>query len=224
MRHRDAAERTLLTAIAQGADLAELADIMLCAVTDRPFADGGHALDFLNKAFECVDLIGREHAAAILPTVVGQLVEARGADEQNAWRHPLDLVALLAAAFEALPAALRQGEGRRFEGHAALADELLGDDPQAINAALLDAIRAGRDAARPRPGSRLCRGAAHRALRHGQRVLGLGHRVARVHLRQRSAPAARAGERSPAPAGRALSAWHPRRCSRAPWRSISRAS
>ena len=40
---------------------------------------------------------------AILPTVVGQLVEG-GADEQNAWRHPLDLVSLLATAFEALPA------------------------------------------------------------------------------------------------------------------------
>ena len=197
---------------------------MLCAVTDRPFADGGHALDFLNKAFECVDLVGQEHAAAILPTVVGQLVEARGADEQNAWRHPLDLVSLLAAAFEALPAAVRQGEGRRFEGHAALADELLGDDPQAINAALLDAIRAGATPARPRPDSRLCCGAAHRALRHGQRVFGLGHRVARVHLRQRGAPAARAGERSAAPAGQSPIRLASAPCSMAPWRCISRAS
>ena len=56
-------------------------------------------LDFVNKAFECVDLIGHEHAAAILPTVVGQLVAARGADERNAWRHPVDLVPLMAQAF-----------------------------------------------------------------------------------------------------------------------------
>ena len=165
VRHRDAAERTLLTAIAQGVDLAELADLMLDAVTDRPFAGGGHALDFLNKAFECVDLIGAEHASAILPTVVGQLVEARGADEQNAWRHPLDLVAVLAAAFEALPGAVRQGEGRRFAGHAALADELLGEDPQAINAALLDAIRAG--ATPPDLGRALAYAAALRIARFG---------------------------------------------------------
>ena len=165
VRHRDAAERTLLTAIAQGADLAELADIMLCAVTDRPFADGGHALDFLNKAFECVNLVGREHAAAILPTVVGQLVEARGADEQNAWRHPLDLVSLLTTAFEALPGAVRQGESRRFEGHTALADELLGDDPQAINSALLDALRAG--ATPPDLGRALAYAAALRIARFG---------------------------------------------------------
>jgi nitrite reductase/ring-hydroxylating ferredoxin subunit len=165
VRHRDAAERTLLTAIAQSSGLPELADMMLCAVTDRPFADGGHALDFLNKAFECVDLVGEEHAAAILPTVVGQLVEARGADEQNAWRHPLDLMTLLAAAFEALPAAVGQGEGRRFEGHAALADELLGDDPQVINAALLDAIRAG--ATPPDLGRALAYAAALRIARFG---------------------------------------------------------
>ena len=152
VRHRDAAERTLQTAIAHGAELAELADMTLSAVTDRPFAGGGHALDFLNKAFECVDLIGAEHASAILPTVVGQLVEARGADEQNAWRHPLDLVAVLTAAFEALPGAVHQGEGRRFAGYAALADELLGDDPQVISAALLDAIRAGATPAGRIPG------------------------------------------------------------------------
>jgi nitrite reductase/ring-hydroxylating ferredoxin subunit len=165
VRHRDAAERTLLTAIAESPGLPELADIMLCAVTDRPFADGGHALDFLNKAFECVDLVGEEHAAAILPTVVGQLVEARGADEQNAWRHPLDLVSLVAAALEGLPAALDQGEGRRFEGYTGLADELLGDDPQAISAALLDATRAG--ATPPDLGRALAYAAALRIARFG---------------------------------------------------------
>jgi nitrite reductase/ring-hydroxylating ferredoxin subunit len=165
VRHRDAAERTLLTAIAQGAGLAEVAEIMLSAVTDRPFAGGGHALDFVNKAFECVDLVGAEHAAAILPTAVGQLVDARGADEQNAWRHPLDLMTLLTATFEALPGAVRDGEGRRFASHAALADELLGDDPEAINAALLGAIRAG--ATPPDLGRALAYAAALRIARFG---------------------------------------------------------
>jgi nitrite reductase/ring-hydroxylating ferredoxin subunit len=165
VRHRDAAERTLLTAIAQGAGLAELADIMLSAVTDRPFAGGGHALDFVNKAFECVDLVGAEHAAAILPTAVGQLVEARGADEQNAWRYPLDLVSLLGATFEVLPGTLSEGEGRGFASHAALADELLGDDPEAINAALLNALRAG--ATPPDLGRALAYAAALRIARFG---------------------------------------------------------
>lgn len=165
VRHRDAAERTLLTAIAQGTDLARLADLMLTAVTDRPFADGGHALDFLNKAFECVDRIGQEHAAAILPTVVGQLVEARGSDERNAWRHPVDLIRLMTAAFDQLSQAIALGEGRRFEHHAALAVELLGDDPEAINEALLAALREG--ATPPDLGRALAYAAALRIARFG---------------------------------------------------------
>ena len=71
-----------------------LADALLAAETERAFADTGHSLDFINKAFECLDLIGWEHAAALLPTVVGQMVAARGAEESTAWRQPVDLVAL----------------------------------------------------------------------------------------------------------------------------------
>src|SRR6516165_8490996 len=64
------------------------------AATERAFADTGHSLDFINKAFECLDLIGWENAAAVLPTVVGQMVAARGAEESTAWRQPVDHVAL----------------------------------------------------------------------------------------------------------------------------------
>ena len=81
VRHREAAERTVLTAIAIGAPPAVLADILTAAETDRVFADGGHALDFINKSFECLDLIGWQYAADLLPSVVGQMVAARGADE-----------------------------------------------------------------------------------------------------------------------------------------------
>jgi hypothetical protein len=52
------------------------------------YADTGHSLDFINKAFECLDLIGWEHSTAVLPTVVGQMVAARGAEESTAWRQP----------------------------------------------------------------------------------------------------------------------------------------
>src|SRR5262249_1095353 len=57
VRHREAAERTMLTAIATEALPAELAGLLLAAETDRAFADSGHSLDFINKAFECLDLI-----------------------------------------------------------------------------------------------------------------------------------------------------------------------
>jgi len=144
VRHREAAERTLLTVVAAGASRAALADLLLVADTDRAFADGGHSLDFINKAFECLDLIGWEHADSVLPAVVGQMVAARGAEESTAWRQPTDLIALCAEVAAELPglfAARRDVRG--WSDHAALAQALLGDDPKAIMAALKAEILAG---------------------------------------------------------------------------------
>ena len=144
VRHREAAERTLLTAIAEGLSPAALADALLGAETERAFADTGHSLDFINKAFECLDLIGWDQAAALLPTVVGQMVAARGAEESTAWRQPVDLVALCKEAAPQLPklfAARQNVHG--WTDHAALARELLRDDPATIIDALKEAIRAG---------------------------------------------------------------------------------
>jgi len=144
VRHREAAERTLLTAIAAGATPAALADALLVAETDRAFSDTGHSLDFINKAFECLDLIGWQHAAAVLPTVVGQMVAARGAEESTAWRQPVDLVALCEELACGLAELFSAGRAvRAWSNHAALAQQLLGDDPARIVEALKAAIRAG---------------------------------------------------------------------------------
>ncbi len=147
VRHREAAERTLLTAIEGGLSPAVLADVLLAAGTERAYADTGHSLDFINKAFECLDLIGWEHAAAVLPTVVGQVVEARGAEESTAWRQPDDLVVLCDQAESELPDLFRACHGiQGWSDHLALARELLGDDPVKIIGALKAAIRAGASA------------------------------------------------------------------------------
>jgi nitrite reductase/ring-hydroxylating ferredoxin subunit len=144
VRHREAAERTLLTAVAAGASPAALADLLLAVDTDRAFADGGHSLDFTNKAFECLDLIGWEHADAVLPTVVGQMVAARGAEESTAWRQPVDLIALCTEAAAELPDLFATRPNMHgWSDHAALVRALLGDDPMAIMDALKAAIRAG---------------------------------------------------------------------------------
>ncbi|WP_233805591.1 Rieske (2Fe-2S) protein [Paraburkholderia sp. HP33-1] len=166
VRHREAAERTLLTSIAAGASPAVLADALLAAATERAFADTGHALDFINKAFECLDLIGWTHASAVLPTIVAQMVTARGAEESTAWRQPLDLVALCdeaASQMAQLFAAGRSLQG--WSNHAALARELLGDDPVMIIDALKEAIRAG--ACPADLGQSLAYGAALRVARFG---------------------------------------------------------
>ena len=144
VRHREAAERTLLTAIAAGLTPPMLADALLAAATERAFADTGHSLDFINKAFECLDRIGWEHAADLLPTIVGQMAAARGAEESTEWRQPVDLVALCDEAAGELPELFAAGHGvRNSSDHAALAGELLGEDPHRIIDAIKAAIGAG---------------------------------------------------------------------------------
>ncbi len=166
VRHREAAERTLLTGIAAGLSPAALADALLAAETERAFADGGHSLDFINKAFECLDLIGWEHASSLLPTIVGQMVAARGADESTEWCQPVDLVALCDEAAGQVPklfAANRRASG--WSDHAALARELLGDDPAGIVEAIRTAVSHG--AAPTDLGRSLAYGAALRVARFG---------------------------------------------------------
>jgi hypothetical protein len=144
VRHREAAERTLLTAIAAGLSPSVLADTLLAAGTERTFADTGHSLDFINKAFECLDLIGWEHAATVLPTIVAQMVAARGAEESTAWRQPVDLVALCdASAGEMSKLFAGRQAVRAWSNHSTLARELLGDEPAKIVDALKAAIRVG---------------------------------------------------------------------------------
>jgi nitrite reductase/ring-hydroxylating ferredoxin subunit len=144
VRHREAAERTLLTAIGSGLSPPVLTDILLAAETERAFADTGHSLDFINKAFECLDLIGWEHAPAMLPTIVGQMAAARGAEESTAWRQPTDLVALCEeTASQLLELFAARAARNGWSDHAKLARELLGDDPVRIVDALKAAIRAG---------------------------------------------------------------------------------
>ena len=144
VRHREGAERTVLTAISTGASAPALTDLLLAAETDRTYADGGHSLDFINKAFECLDAIGWEHAADVLPSVVGQMTQARGAEESTAWRQPVDLVALCQGpALELTRLFAKPHAARRWSDHALLAERLLADDPVAIIDALKTAARAG---------------------------------------------------------------------------------
>jgi hypothetical protein len=166
VRHRDAAERTVLTAIAGGASPAALADLLFAAETDRAYADGGHSLDFINKAFECLDLIGWEHAADVLPSVVGQMAAARGAEERTAWRQPVDLIALCQRAGLELPHLFAASDNAcGWSDHVTLSESLLGDDPVVI----IDALTvAARDGASPADlGQALAYAAALRVARFG---------------------------------------------------------
>src|SRR5436190_15276803 len=69
-RSDEAAERVLATAVDRKMARADVARLMTAAVTDHVFIDGGHTVDFTNKALESVDLLGGDSAGAVLPTLV----------------------------------------------------------------------------------------------------------------------------------------------------------
>jgi nitrite reductase/ring-hydroxylating ferredoxin subunit len=140
VRSVDGAERCLLTAIHNGASPGELADLMLSAATDHYYLDGGHVVDFINKAFELLDRIGWQNAAEVLPSLVRLICQAQRSEEQNAWRNPLDLVQLLDDIFSDIPALLEAGEAKSWQAPEDLADLLLGDDPRASVEALKQAL------------------------------------------------------------------------------------
>ena len=71
------AEPALRTAIHGGLSPAAISEMLFAAATDHRYVDGGHTLDFANKAFELLEHIGREHAEEVLPSLVPHLVGAQ---------------------------------------------------------------------------------------------------------------------------------------------------
>jgi hypothetical protein len=143
-RAADAAERTLASAVASRDPIA-VANVMFAAVTDHVFVDGGHTVDFTNKAFEVLDHLGWDAAASVLPTLVSQTAAARRSEELGSWRFPDDLAGMIATATAALPerlAAATQGFDHH-EGVAKLAWSILSDDPGDVVAAIDEAISTG---------------------------------------------------------------------------------
>lgn len=144
VRDSDGAERALLSAIQQGASSAELADLLASAATDHAFLDGGHTLDFVNKACELLDLVGWRSASSILPSLTPVIARSTRAEELNAWRHPVDLIALLVPIFDRLDElAERAGSDPEWQASDDLVATLLGDDPAVIVDALTTALETG---------------------------------------------------------------------------------
>ena len=147
VRDAEGAERCIVSAIRAGADHRQLADMLFAAATDHRYIQAGHVADFTNKALEALDAAGwdRLRAEAALTSLVSGYASAERMEESNAWRNPIDLIDILDRAFDELPVALEAGRDRRgsWAGHDALVPILLGEDPQPIADALLDALRAG---------------------------------------------------------------------------------
>jgi nitrite reductase/ring-hydroxylating ferredoxin subunit len=158
-RNGDAAERVLATATARGAQASSMAALMGAAATDHLFLDGGHTIDFTNKAFEVLDHLGWEQAGQVLPTLAHQTARAGRAEETGEWRHPDDIVMILRELQERPGSAwanrgVNGGKARTSkagadnvrEGVDALAWAILGDDPTEIVASLDKSAASGASA------------------------------------------------------------------------------
>jgi hypothetical protein len=149
VRDAEGAERCVVSAVRGGASPRQMAGMLFAAATDHRYIQVGHVVDFTNKAFEALDIAGWEHAEGVLSSLVSATAGAGRMEESNAWRYPVDLVSILQRAFEALPAAyersLQAVRAHPPQGmdRTSLARILLGEDPQAIADALLNALRDG---------------------------------------------------------------------------------
>jgi nitrite reductase/ring-hydroxylating ferredoxin subunit len=152
-RDAQAAERCIVTAVRLGASSQQLADILFAAATDHRFLDVGHTLDFTNKALEALDIVSwdnKEIVESVLSSLVSGYANAERMEESNAWRHPLDLIAILENAFSKFSGALenagrteRERDKEKWNGRDKLVTALLGDDPQSIANELLGALNQG---------------------------------------------------------------------------------
>ena len=220
VRDTEGAERCIVSAVRTGAAPREVADMMFAAATDHRYLDGGHTLDFTNKAFEALDHAGWDLAEPVLASLARGYATGDRMEESNSWRNPVDLVTILETAFEAIPDALDHGQ--RARGLLERSRRTGSCSPRRRS----DCYRRRDDrrvARRMRArGSRWHRGvccvASDRALPDQQRVRRLGYRPSQLHLCQR-----RSSVGAPGRIG-GIGAWNFRRCDDCLPRSISQRS
>src|SRR5215211_2944623 len=109
------------------------------------YVDSGHVLDFTNKAFEALDIVGWDMAEQVLTSLVTLYAEATRMEERSSWRHPIDIVALLNDCFDKLPAVLEKGEQsqKTWKASKKTVEALLGDNPAAIVNILIESLQDG---------------------------------------------------------------------------------
>jgi len=131
-RDSQAAERCIATAVRLGATNQQIADILFTAATEHRFLDGGHILDFTNKALEALDKVDweddKELIESVLTSLVPRYVAAARMEESSSWRYPVDLVGILDGGFKEIATALEKGKNAREERKQAVLRETKGSD------------------------------------------------------------------------------------------------
>lgn len=122
------AERVLLTAIQQGMQVRDLSKMMLTAVSDHFYLDGGHTLDFHNKAFEALHLLNPQNQESILSSLTPLFANATRSEELHRWQSPVDLVTPLKEAFDKISKIPDSPTGESWDEESLL-EALLADQP-----------------------------------------------------------------------------------------------
>ncbi len=144
VRDAEGAERCIVSAVHAGATPIQLAHMLFATATDHRYVTNGHVLDFTNKGLEALDRAGWEHAELVLPSLAAAFAWGERMEESNAWRHPVDVVALVEEASEQLPETSAPGSGTGTDLDE-LVETVLADDPQRTIQAILAALHAGAD-------------------------------------------------------------------------------
>ncbi|WP_079913165.1 Rieske (2Fe-2S) protein [Paenibacillus sp. 32352] len=144
VRDTRGAERVLLTAVQAGTDEMQLFAMMSMAATDHFYINGGHTLDFHNKAFESLKYVRDEERSYILASLLPMFGDASRSEELHSWQSPVNLVQPLMEAFEEVS---KQGNVT-VSGNPGIDDEellqaLLGDDPLRTVRVLKEALLGG---------------------------------------------------------------------------------
>ena len=194
VRDSDGAERCLRTAIELGIPEQTIADMIFAAITDHIYVDGGHTLDFANKAFEALDHLGWEHAGQVLTSLVHGMAGVRRSEELSSWRNPIDISTMTWEAREALTTAYGEGMGRRgeWDDEDALVETMLGGRPCRDSGRHCRSGAARRERGAGRLGGGVCGVLADGALPHIERVQRLGHAAQHADGGERAAPGAEA--------------------------------
>lgn len=145
VRDSDGAERCLVSAIRENFEPLQIADMMFAAATDHRYLDSGHVLDFTNKAFEALDVVGWDLAESVLTSLVPLYAKATRMEERSSWRHPIDLKHVLERSFKEIPVSLELGHKKlgSWRPEKSIVDTLLSDKPNEIADVLLTSIREG---------------------------------------------------------------------------------
>ncbi|WP_195575072.1 Rieske (2Fe-2S) protein [Paenibacillus sp. 1001270B_150601_E10] len=145
VRDTRGAERVLLTLVQAGTSDKRLFSMMNMAATDHFYINGGHTLDFHNKAFESLKYVEHDKRNDVLASLVPMFGNASRSEELHSWQSPINLVQPLKEAFEELS---NKGIPTDRAGGSTLEEEellqaLLGDDPLRTVSMLKEALLEG---------------------------------------------------------------------------------